>query len=129
MLRLMCLIVLVAASSSAGAAGQYSVGELYGQCQAAVRVMDQGERPGSQDSIDAAVCVGTVTGFVDGLLVSRSLMQAQVPVCYPDRVSSIQKMRVFVKWAASNPEHHHGNYALGLLASQVEAFPCARRGK
>lgn len=118
------LVVLAALFMVTPAHARDTTGDLLTSCKTTVRVFESGT-----GFAENAYDIGHCTGF---LTASRDFSQAlsadrKGRICMPERVQTIQAIRVFVAWADAHPELHHQSSSLGVLSAFIAAFPCSSK--
>ena len=93
---------------------------LLAACNAGVRAID-GDR--TAPALDWNICVGYITGFLDGLLSER--VNAKF-ICVPEKVTLGQLARVMVKHFEENPNTLHLHRVMGIEEALVRAYPCRK---
>lgn len=92
--------------SSPASASLDNVGDLLSHCKIAVTLSEEKPKASTVDAMKAGICMGYVYGFSQAQVLGNELGSAKM-VCYPKGVLPFQMIRVFIKWANANPEHHH----------------------
>lgn len=72
------------------------------------------------ESFQSGYCLGMVQGIVYGTSVSKR------PFCLPESWTVGQGVDEFVKWANSHADKMDEMAAVGVMASHIIAFPCAK---
>ncbi|HET9942600.1 MAG TPA: Rap1a/Tai family immunity protein [Terriglobia bacterium] len=93
---------------------------LLAACKAGVRAID-GDR--TAKATDWNICVGYISGFLDGLLSER--VNAKV-ICVPEKVTLGQLARVMVKHLEENPNTLHLHRVMGIEEALFRAYPCRK---
>lgn len=93
--------------------------ELLGQCQSAVRLMDNVRKPSDSD-LDSGVCFGKVSGV--RYMISDSDVYKS---CFPeDGISNAQAVRIVVKYLKDNPAMLHRDGRFLIVLAFHNAYPC-----
>lgn len=105
--------------------------KLLQQCQETLVIFNGGT---SQNPSDAAQCLGTINGTVDGLYIANRIYSDQLKkelppvICWPDAtVTKDQSVRIVVKYLREHPENLHMGDSLLITLGLVSAFPCGKR--
>ncbi|NNB49528.1 Rap1a/Tai family immunity protein [Pseudomonas fragi] len=126
--KILLAFVLVACCWGESAMAKGS--QLLQQCQETLLIFDGGT---SKHPADAARCLGTINGTVDGLDIANSFYSDQVKkdlppvICWPDEaVTKDQSVRIIVKYLREHPEKLHMGNSLLITLALVSAFPCGK---
>lgn len=122
MLKQLLLLVATTIALPASAATE-TTGDLMDSCKKTVRVY---ESQGAEGFEQNAYYVGFCTGF---LASSRDFIRGwsgstNGSICMPQKMPTVQAIRVFVGWADKHPEKHHEPMTLGVISAMRDAFPC-----
>nr|WP_269807861.1 Rap1a/Tai family immunity protein [Pseudomonas agronomica] len=102
--------------------------KLLRQCQEALTIFDGGT---ANNNTDAAMCLGTINGTVDGLDIAHMLYSQEAKkqlkriICWPEgNVTKDQSLRIVVKYLKEHPESLHFGESTLITLALVSAFPC-----
>ena len=93
---------------------------LLAACKAGVRAID-GDRTAS--ALDWNICVGYISGFLDGLLSER--VNAKF-ICVPEKVTLGHLAGLMVKHLENNPNTLPLHRVMGIEEALVRAYPCRK---
>jgi hypothetical protein len=127
------LIALCAASLSSTAVAEANRGEsLLEDCNAALKLYDA---PDSVPSLETEAmgmhCMGFISGLRDGLDFWRASTEASkkrdmssAPICIPQDATTLQLVRIVVKYLRDNPKELNKHDAILVLTALHDAYPC-----
>jgi hypothetical protein len=104
----------------------YTGVELLRQCKDAIREGD----PGYPPTPSGTMCIGYLTGFVAGSIVTGNFYQSQSrslhpAICFPKSgITGDQEILIVVKWLTDHPQLLHLNEGILVEAAFQDAFPC-----
>lgn len=122
------LLVLISVGGFAQDSWKGNGESLLKTCSLEVRILDR-EKVTSEESVQAAMCVGYVMGVHDMEFTVQMLEEHQKVVvmhhsCAPSNVSTGQAVRVVVKYLRDNPERLNMPAAILVTDAVRNAFPC-----
>jgi hypothetical protein len=101
------------------------------ECRSAIRIHDN-DSPSPDvnklltDTQDGNRCLGYVSGVADEF-ESEGLEDVKHPlgsICLPEGVSSVQLVKIFLKFADAHPEQLHYAAPTVIWNSLIDVFPC-----
>lgn len=110
MKALVAAVLTLLASTPVHAEGFYTIGD-------GVRVCED-------ESPEINFCYGYISGFLDGMMPLLLMSMKGPYICPPDGATFNQLRKVFLKWAAENPERLHEEIRFGFSSAFAKAFPC-----
>ena len=105
----------VALSVSMGSYGALPGNAMKGKC---------GEDSVLEDPFTNGVCMGYISGIIDMDFVKMAIGNAAPSFCVPDGVTMDQKESIVIKYMEENPEMLHHPFAMIVIDSLSDAFPC-----
>lgn len=121
------LLAIVAVTVS----GQSRLGMVFGgaandlvtQCKN-ITVLDPG---GVGDIAELGMCIGYLSGVIDGATSASKDDPRIFSVCVPEGVSRGQVARIIIKYAADHPETLHWPASRLVIEALSSAFPCSAK--
>lgn len=115
-------VIILACATSTNAYGAPSNENLLTACRHWERFMngDVADMP------EVEMCASYIDGFMHGVMSTDVWINNSQPkyFCPPQKSKFSQYRRMFLKWAANNPQRLHELAAEGLRESVIEKFPC-----
>lgn len=99
---------------------------LYEVC-AAGEHLGETESPTRVDAFNAGMCIGFISGVVQGVSGSESAHGLKLRdglICLPEGSSRLQEIRVVRKYIMEHPENAHLAAVIQVIKALHEAFPC-----
>jgi len=126
LLLVSCLLVLCSCRSAHATQYYVTASKMADDCRVAVRVLNSRGQAGMPDSGSTALCVGYVTGVLDGFLSFQSWRPSKVnQICLPEAVEAGQAVKMVMKYIDAHPEELHLPAPDIVWAAMHDAFPCA----
>ena len=124
-MKRVCLLVVVLlaairAPDVAAQEGQETGNDLLTRCELAVRVPPQQESMRPEDAVDAAFCIG----FVSGIARVVAVLPPKLRSCVPGGSTAGQWVRVVVRFLSDHAEALHEAGEVLVLRALQDAFPC-----
>ncbi|PYY69968.1 hypothetical protein CRX42_13765 [Pseudomonas jessenii] len=105
--------------SGAAMAAGWDGNTLLGECQSAIRLLDNVRKPSDSD-YDSGMCLGQVAGV--RYMMSDS---GDYSACFPEGgISNTQAARIVVKYLKDNPAILHNEGRFLILLAFHNAYPC-----
>lgn len=81
--------------------------------------------PGAKGNpVDYSLCIGYITGVVDGGTVGSGYKAKTFPVCTPEGATREQLVRVVLKYGDDHPERLHLPAVAFVIEALANAFKC-----
>lgn len=124
------LVVLALCASSFAQRAEGNGNELLERCNAAINFIDAPTTVTHQQAEMGMTCLGFLRGIMDvvGLWQTADDMYrnrvSPARPCLPERIATIQGVRVVVKYLKDHPEQLHQPDTLLVMTALNKAFPC-----
>ena len=135
LLRVICVSIL--AATAFGQTSSKDISQSGNVFADVCSVVDKHEHLSEMDVSDGAYCAGFMGGVRDGAGMAFTTIKSIDPsysylkgsmedfrVCFPDRVTGAQLIRVVLKFIRENPDKAHLPTVGLIVLADLQAFPC-----
>jgi len=118
------IVALLFAGTTAHASTKTGA-ELLRECSATLKASDGGKLTMSE-TLEATLCLGYVSGFLDAIPVAITTTRARPNICPPEQgITNDQAVRLVVKYLRANPDKLHESGRMSLYIVLAKTFPCS----